>query len=77
MLKLDSILSLFKCERKNFPKCPQIKNDVFLFTFFAGLEKLGLEFFVGNPSHRLPTVTTVKVPEGIDWKAVIGHTMQK
>ena len=46
-------------------------------TCVSGLEKLGLEFYVGNPSHRLPTVTTIKVPEGVDWKSVVGHAMQR
>ena len=26
--------------------------------------------FVEDPESRLPTVNTVKVPEGVDWKAV-------
>jgi len=33
-----------------------------------GLKAMGLELFVENPEARLPTVTTIKVPEGIDWK---------
>jgi len=32
----------------------------------AGLEALDLELFVPNPEDRLPTVTSVKVPSGID-----------
>jgi alanine-glyoxylate transaminase / serine-glyoxylate transaminase / serine-pyruvate transaminase len=32
----------------------------------AGIEALGLEFFVPNPEDRLPTVTSVKVPASID-----------
>jgi alanine-glyoxylate transaminase/serine-glyoxylate transaminase/serine-pyruvate transaminase len=32
----------------------------------AGIEAMGLELFVKNPAHRLPTVTAVKVPQGID-----------
>lgn len=32
----------------------------------AGLEALGIDLFVANPADRLPTVTAVKVPEGID-----------
>lgn len=32
----------------------------------AGLEAIGLELFVPNPSDRLATVTGVRVPEGID-----------
>jgi alanine-glyoxylate transaminase/serine-glyoxylate transaminase/serine-pyruvate transaminase len=30
----------------------------------AGIEALGLELFVSNPADRLPTVTSVRVPEG-------------
>jgi len=44
---------------------------------YAGLAELGLELFVETESFRLPTVTTVKVPEGVDFKAVIGHCMNK
>ncbi len=32
----------------------------------AGLEAMGLEFFVPNPADRLITVTAVRVPEGIE-----------
>ncbi|HEV1995786.1 MAG TPA: alanine--glyoxylate aminotransferase family protein [Candidatus Acidoferrum sp.] len=32
----------------------------------AGIEAMGLQFFVKNPVDRLPTVTAVLVPEGID-----------
>ena len=32
----------------------------------AGLETLGLELFVAQAEDRLPTVTSVRVPEGID-----------
>ena len=32
----------------------------------AGLEALGLELFVPNAADRLPTVTSVRVPEGLD-----------
>ncbi len=31
-----------------------------------GLERLGLELHVRDPAHRLPQLTTVKVPEGVD-----------
>jgi len=35
----------------------------------AGIEAMGLEMFVKNPSDRLPTVTAVTVPAGVDdWK---------
>jgi alanine-glyoxylate transaminase / serine-glyoxylate transaminase / serine-pyruvate transaminase len=32
----------------------------------AGLEAMGLDLFVANPSERLVTVTAVKIPSGID-----------
>ncbi len=32
----------------------------------AGLEAMGLQFFVPNPADRLVTVTSVRVPEGIE-----------
>ncbi len=32
----------------------------------SGIEAMGLELFVKNPAHRLPTVTAVKVPKGIE-----------
>jgi len=42
-----------------------------------GLERMGLELFVDKPELRLPTVTTVKLPEGVDWKDVTTHMMSK
>ena len=43
----------------------------------TGLAQLGLELFVQDPNYRLPTVTTIKVPEGVNWQAVAGHCMKK
>ncbi len=42
-----------------------------------GLKEMGLELFVADAASRLPTVTTIKVPEGVDWKAVVMHAMKK
>jgi len=42
-----------------------------------GLKELGLELFVSDPVARLPTVNTIKIPAGLDWKAVIGHCMKE
>ncbi|KAI1717070.1 aminotransferase class-V domain-containing protein [Ditylenchus destructor] len=39
------------------------------------LESIDLELFVNNPNHRLPCLTTVKVPRGVDWKAVQSDLM--
>lgn len=41
----------------------------------AGLMEMGLEMFVPEPSARLPTVNTIKVPAGVDWKAVTDYCM--
>ena len=38
---------------------------------------MGLECFVPVAGARTPTVTTIKVPEGVDWKAVIVYAMEK
>ncbi|CAI5497674.1 unnamed protein product [Closterium sp. Naga37s-1] len=43
----------------------------------AGIEELGLELFVKDPSVRLPTVTTIKVPEGVQWAQVTAYLMEK
>ncbi|KAM7346818.1 alanine-glyoxylate aminotransferase [Cochliomyia hominivorax] len=42
-----------------------------------GIKELGLELFVPNPNDRLPTVNTIKVPVGIDWRKVADYTMRK
>jgi len=42
----------------------------------TGIKDLGLEMFVEDPKARLPTVNTIKVPEGIDFMAVCGHAMK-
>ena len=42
-----------------------------------GLQKIGLECFIEAPGARTPTVTTIKVPKGVDWKAVTVYAMEK
>jgi alanine-glyoxylate transaminase / serine-glyoxylate transaminase / serine-pyruvate transaminase len=44
--------------------------------FWDGLAEIGLEPYVAK-EHRLPSLTTVKVPEGIDSKAVVSHFLNK
>lgn len=44
--------------------------------FWAGLEGIGLECYVAK-EHRLPSLTTVKVPAGVDPKAVTKHLLDK
>lgn len=36
----------------------------------AGIEAMGIELFVANPADRLPTVTSLKIPAGLDDKRV-------
>ena len=45
--------------------------------FILGLKEIGLECFIAAPGARTPTVTTIKVPEGVDWKAVTVYAMEK
>ena len=41
---------------------------------WSGLEKLGLSMLVPE-DHRLPTLTTVRIPEGVDGKAFSSHLL--
>ncbi|XP_053169049.1 alanine--glyoxylate aminotransferase isoform X1 [Hemicordylus capensis] len=49
------------------------ENSLYLCT---GLQKLGLQLFVKEPDARLPTVNTVFVPEGYDWKDITEYIMK-
>ncbi|XP_068809889.1 alanine--glyoxylate aminotransferase [Struthio camelus] len=42
-----------------------------------GLQDLGLDLFVKEEKARLPTVTTVRVPGGYDWKEITSFVMNK
>eukprot|EP00076_Gallus_gallus_P007295 XP_003641783.2 serine--pyruvate aminotransferase [Gallus gallus] len=44
---------------------------------YQGLRDLGLELFVKEEAARLPTVTTVRVPEGYNWKDITTFLMDK
>ncbi|MBN3277688.1 SPYA protein, partial [Polyodon spathula] len=44
--------------------------------FHQGLEKLGLKLFVKDKNVRLPTVTTIAVPEGYDWRDITAYIMK-
>lgn len=43
----------------------------------AGLEAMGLELFVKNPADRLPTVTGVLIPAGVDDKVFRGQLLDE
>ncbi|XP_037797258.1 LOW QUALITY PROTEIN: serine--pyruvate aminotransferase-like [Penaeus monodon] len=40
-----------------------------------GLGTLGLEMYVSDPKKRTPTVSTIRVPEGVDWTRVTKYFM--
>lgn len=42
----------------------------------AGLQEMGLELFAAE-GHRLPELTTVKVPDGVDSSAVRRHLLER
>jgi alanine-glyoxylate transaminase/serine-glyoxylate transaminase/serine-pyruvate transaminase len=42
--------------------------------FWEGLKEIGLAPHVDH-KHRLPTLTTVKIPEGVDGKKVVKHCL--
>jgi alanine-glyoxylate transaminase/serine-glyoxylate transaminase/serine-pyruvate transaminase len=44
--------------------------------FYRGLEKLELEPFVEDVHKRLPTVTSIKVPNNVDWRDVVTYAMK-
>jgi len=44
---------------------------------WEGLSAMGLQPFVENEQDRLITVNTIKVPEGVDWAALVKNAMDK
>merc|ERR1712021_47802 len=42
----------------------------------TGIKDLGLEMFVPDAKARLPTVNTIKIPDGINWQAVPAFCMK-
>ena len=67
----------FSCVDCGFLKLPPPASLMSCAPFsLIGLDALGLELFVAEKSARLPTVTTVRVPDGVDWKAVVKYAMQ-
>lgn len=37
----------------------------------TGLNELGLQLYIQNPAHRLPTITAVKLSKENDWKRIV------
>lgn len=44
---------------------------------YSALETRGFELFIDDPKNRVPSVTSVKVPSGVDPLKVLGFAMQK
>ena len=44
---------------------------------WCGLRALGLEPFVPLAEHRLVTVSTVKVPDGVDGGRLVAHALRE
>ncbi|KAK6045222.1 aminotransferase, class V [Cooperia oncophora] len=44
---------------------------------YEKLKEYGLECFVEKEKWRLPCLTTVKIPDGVDWKGVIEEMMRQ
>lgn len=53
----------------NHKKCAEMLHE--------GLEKLGLELLVKDKAIRLPCVTGICVPAGVNWKDVTDYAMKK
>lgn len=45
--------------------------------FHDGLQKIGLKFYVTEKTARLPTVTSISVPQNLDQKAISEYAMKK
>ncbi|KAI5099405.1 alanine--glyoxylate and serine--pyruvate aminotransferase b, partial [Silurus meridionalis] len=43
---------------------------------WKGLEDLGLQLFIKDKDLRLPSVTTIAIPEGYDWKELLTYMMK-
>lgn len=43
---------------------------------YCGLASMGLEIFVKDPQHRLPSVAGIMIPKGVTWWKVSQHAMK-
>ncbi|XP_073705151.1 alanine--glyoxylate and serine--pyruvate aminotransferase b [Garra rufa] len=44
--------------------------------FWKGVEDLGLKLFIKDKDLRLPSVTTIAIPEGYNWKEFLAYIMK-
>lgn len=42
-----------------------------------GLVNIGLELFVESPENRLPTITAVRIPHGVNWPKVSAYLEER
>lgn len=52
------------------------RHQICALKLYEGLHKLGLQPYIEDVKKRLPTVTTVKVPDGINWLDVTSYAMK-
>ncbi|KAI1882713.1 hypothetical protein AGOR_G00237750 [Albula goreensis] len=43
---------------------------------YKGLEDLGLKLFIPDKNLRLPSVTTIAIPSGYDWREIVAYVMK-
>ncbi|XP_035276738.1 alanine--glyoxylate and serine--pyruvate aminotransferase b [Anguilla anguilla] len=43
---------------------------------YKGLEDLGLKLFIPDKSLRLPSVTTIAIPSGYNWREIVAYMMK-
>lgn len=44
---------------------------------YDGLQNIGLQLFVENPETRLPTITSVRIPDGVNWPKVSSYLIER
>lgn len=42
---------------------------------YKGMKRLGLEFYIENEKYRVPAVTTFRIPNDVDWQAIVSYLM--
>lgn len=43
---------------------------------YVGLDRLGMQFLIRDVNKRLPTVTTIMVPDFVNWRDVVEYAMK-
>lgn len=44
---------------------------------YEGLQNIGLELFVDNPEERLPSITSIRIPHGVNWPKVQNYLNER